>query len=635
MKKEDSGLLRRVRHRVSALPFFERRGVIIIFLICIAFLGLILRLGDLQIVRSQALSSAASDFRTQSYVIHGVRGDILDSSGAVLATTLERYNVGVNQVKIQSYVDEEVVEENGTKKKKINGVGAAAAAVKLAPLLCEAEEDKNKCVDESELAGLLFGGEKKSSFVYVKKDISPDLWRKISALGIPGIEPEQYMKRVYPNGSVAGNIVGYTRDVSEKGENPLLKGQSGVEASYNDVLSGKDGRITTEVLGNGAILPGSTTSIEEGERGSSVKLTIDRDLENSLMDAVDDAVEKHNAQWGSAVVVEVGTGRVLALVDSSSPDPAHLEDTSSENWGSRAVQAPVEPGSVGKLITFSAALEKNLITPTSLFTVPDTIKMSNGQVFHDSSSHATEEMTAAGIMAKSYNTGLVQIGDKLTDEERYSYITSFGIGTKTGIELPAEEDGILYNYTQWDGRSRYTTMFGQGWAATTVQLGQYISIIANNGVKVPIHLVDSVVDSEGNEEMKVVGESQRIISSQTSQTMLQMMQGVTQKGSTGERAKIEGYNIAGKTGTAQVPDENGQLTKRVSTFVGVLPAEKPQVAIAVVVYGASGTAYGGDVAAPVFKDVGTFVVQQLGIAPSTQELYKYPWTKSEMNGTEE
>lgn len=607
----------------TSLSLVSRRLVVITAFFLLGVFLLFFRLFFLQVSAADTLARTASTFRTNTYVLHSKRGDIVDSSGAVLATSVERYNVGVNQQLIGGYVR---YEEDG---KTVSGTGAAAAAEALAPILE---------LDRAELGGILLGEgaqEDRSTFVYIKKDISPETWREVKELGIPGIEPEQYMKRVYPNGSVAGNILGYV-GLTGTGDDEVPIGQMGIEASQEEILHGVDGEMTVETV-SGAVLPSGHEETIPAIDGGSVKLTIDRDLENSLMGAVDEAVRRHSAKWGAAVVIEVGTGRVLALVDSDSPDPSNLKATSAENWGSRAVQAPIEPGSTGKLITFSAVLEEGTVDPYTMFTVPYEITMPNGETIHDSEDHPTEQMTVAGILAKSFNTGLIQIGDTIKDDVRFSYLKKFGIGEKTGIELPAESSGLLTAPKKWDRRSHYTTMFGQGWAATTLQLGQVAATIANDGVRVPLHIVESVTDVNGTEIPTAIGQAERVISPETAQTMLKMMQGVTLKDSTAPAAAIEGYNVAGKTGTAQMPDENGNLTKRVSSFVGILPADDPQIAIAVAVYGAAGTAYGGDVAAPVFKEVGTFAVRQLGIPPSSEPLYKYPWTASQLRaeGTDE
>ncbi|OCA93313.1 peptidoglycan D,D-transpeptidase FtsI family protein [Actinobaculum suis] len=604
-------------------PLFSSRmrTLVVIFAVCSLVLGI--RLFDLQFLRSEQLSAAADAFRTRTYTLHAQRGDIRDSSGAVLATSVERYNIGVNQKLIGDYVHyatdaEGNLQRDATGAPVVAGTGAAEAAKVLAPILK---------TDRAELGGKMIGGEKKSTFVYIAKDISPETWREIASLGIPGIEPEQYMKRDYPNGPVAGNILGY---VGETAEQPESVGQAGIERTQEDILAGKDGEYTVQVAGGGAVVPNGTATRVEPENGRSVTLTIDRDLQNSLMAALDKSVDANQAQWGSAVVIEIGTGRTLALADSHSPDPSNLAGTSPENWGSRAVQAPVEPGSTGKIPTFAAAIDQGSVTPLSTFGVPDKITMPNGETISDNDEHPNRQMTVAGIMALSYNTGLVQVGDTVPDETRFEYMKSFGIGTPTGIELPVESAGILRDPSTWDNRTRYTTMFGQGWAATTVQLGQIAATIGNHGVYVPLRIIDAVSDPDGAQIPTGPGESHRVISEESAATMLNMMQGVTQPGATGWAARVDGYNVAGKTGTAQVPDAAGNLTERVGTFIGVVPAENPQIAIAVTVYGGAGAGYGGETGAPVFKEVAQFATRQLGIPPSEVPLYKYPWYASDI-----
>ncbi|WP_241152959.1 peptidoglycan D,D-transpeptidase FtsI family protein [Neoactinobaculum massilliense] len=599
-------------------------ALVVALLVMAGLLGI--RLLDLQVIRAGELSEAADAFRTRTSVIQAKRGEILDSNGAVLAASVQRYNVGVNQNLIGDYVaykkdsdGKYVLGSDG--HYVVEGTGAAAAAKALAPLLD---------MDRAELGGLLLGGEKKSTFKYIARDISPELWRKINALGIPGIEPESYMKREYPNGAVAGNILGY---VGETASDSTPVGQAGVERTQEKILAGTDGSQTVELAGQGAVVPNGQSTITPAKDGRDVQLTIDRDLQAAALDAVNKSVKENSAEWGAAVVEEIGTGRVLAIADSGSPDPGNLSETSPSDWGSRAVQAPVEPGSSGKVVTFSAGIDTGSVSPLTTFTVPSSLTMPNGQTISDNDSHSTAKMTVAGIMAKSYNTGIIQIGDTYSDDVRYDYMKKFGLGQKTGIELPAESAGLLYPPSQWAPRTHYTTMFGQGWAATTLQLAQMIAVVGNKGVWVPPRIIDATEDSTGAMVPTVAGTSHRVISEKSAQTMIQMLQGVTQSGSTGWAAKVDGYNVAGKTGTAQVPDASGNLTKRVGTFVGLIPAEDPQIAVAVVVYNGAGAGYGGTVAAPVFSDIASFAMRERGVTPSQVPLYKYPWFASEIGGS--
>ncbi|MCI7305632.1 MULTISPECIES: peptidoglycan D,D-transpeptidase FtsI family protein [Trueperella] len=586
------------------------RATAVVVMVLAAILGL--RLVYLQVVQASTLAETAREFRWRTYPLEAKRGDIVDANGAVLATSLERYNVRADQTEIADFVTRD---DEGN----ITGAGAAAAAKILAPLLK---------ADPAELGGLLLGGETKSKWQLIASDISPEEWREINALGIRGIYPERFMQRQYPNGTTAGTVVGY---LGQTEESDTPSGRAGIEQQYDTLLSGTPGMLQYEVAAGGAVFPNSERRETPAVDGGSVHLTIDADLQKATEDALNKVVAEQRAEWGTAVVIEVGTGRVLALADSNSPDPANLSASDPADWNSRAVSAVVEPGSTGKVVTYSAAINEGTITPLDLFLVSTPMQMPNGEVIRDNDDHPAERLTVAGTLAKSYNTGLIQIGDTLEDAVRYRYMTDFGLGSRTGIELPGESGGVVYPYEDWGGRTHYTTMFGQAWSATTLQLGQMMSVIANKGVYIPLHIVDGVQSVDGEYTATAVGESRQVITEESAHTMLDMMQAVTDPYSTGWLAREEGYNVAGKTGTAQVPDATGALTKRAGTFVGTIPAEDPKIIFASIVYNAAGAGYGGDTAAAVFSGTAQFAMRQMKVAPSQVPLVRLPWTEAELN----
>ncbi|WP_182354597.1 penicillin-binding transpeptidase domain-containing protein [Flaviflexus huanghaiensis] len=598
--------LRRDRKRPSGSLISRLRVIVAFFLVGLVLLGL--RLIDLQVVRADTLAETAIQFRSRTYAIPAERGEILDANGHVLAVSRERYNVAVNQHLVESYVRRD---EDGA----IIGRGAPAAASVLASILD---------MDEARLAGILHGGETKQSWVYLAKDVSPEVWRQINSYGIPGIEPEQLMRREYPNGRVGASILGFVGEDDEGGR----RGQAGIERSMDETLTGVDGSMTVEISRSGAVIPTGRTIEEPAEHGSSVTLTVDVDLQFALDEALERSVSEQGAEWGSAIAIEVGTGRVLALSDTHTFDPENPQAGGS--IGSRAIQSPVEPGSSGKLMTFAAAFDQGQVSATSVFPTASVLTMPNGETIRDNEPHPAENLTVAGILAKSYNTGLIQIGDTVPDDVRFDYMQAFGLGQRTGIELPAESPGIFADYSTWGPRERYTTMFGQAYALTTAQLGQMVATIANGGVRTDLHIVDSVTLPDGSVEPTIIDEPARVVTEDTADQMLGIMQAVTENGSTGYYARIDGYNVAGKTGTAQMPDGSGGLTHRVGTFAGVVPADDPQIAIAVVVYNGKGPGYGSETAAPVFGEFGAFAVRHLGISPSPVPLVQYPWSEAEL-----
>lgn len=580
------------------------------FVLAVALL-LGLRLFYLQVVQAHNLSETAREFRSRTYPLEAKRGNIVDAHGAVLATSIERYNVRADQVEISKFVTRD---DEG----KITGAGPVAAAKVLAPVLG---------TDPAELGGKLLGGERKSKWQLIASDISPDEWRAINALGVKGIYPERFMQRQYPGGTTAGTILGY---LGQTEDSPTPVGRAGIEQQYDDVLAGTEGMVQFEVAAGGAVFPNSQRRETPAVDGGSVRLTIDADLQKATEDALNSVVRDQGAEWGTVVVIEKGTGRVLALADSNSPDPANLSATDPKDWHSRAVSAIVEPGSTGKVITYSAAINEGKVNPLDLFRVSTPMQMPNGEVIKDNDPHPAEKLTVAGTLAKSYNTGLVQIGDKLDDSVRHQYMVNYGLGQPTGIELPGEQSGVLPPYESWRGRTHYTTMFGQAWSATTLQLGQMMGVIANEGVYIPLHIVDGVESVKGEFTARTVAESRQVISKESAATMLEMMQAVTDPHSTGWKARVEGYNVAGKTGTAQVPDASGALTKRAGTFVGAIPAEDPKIIVASIAYNARGAGYGGDTAAAVFSGTANFAMRQMKIPPSQVPLARLPWTETEL-----
>lgn len=562
----------------------------------VGFSALTARTAWLQAVDGPSLAKRAKAERTVSWVNRAPRGQILAADGTVLATSTITYDIGVNQRKVAQY--EYVVEREdpatGRKKEVVVGHGAAAAASRLATVLD---------VDPQELGAAMVG---ESTYTIIAEKVEPDTWRKVKALEIQGVEPDQRTRRDYPAGYVAGNVVGYTYE----GKGRALIGSAGLELTQNKRLTGVNGRGSVEIGRSGTIIPTGERDEVAARAGQTVRTTIEPDLQVIAQQAIDEVVDAQHAAWGSVVVIEPSTGRVLVLADSHSVDPSDPGASAEADRGARSVQAVFEPGSVGKVITFAAALEEGKVTPTDVVTVPYSWTSPSGQEFHDSHSHPTQVLTAAQVLAESSNVGTVQIGDRLPSTVRRDYIERFGYGSTTGIELPGESAGLLPGLDKWDSRTRYTTMFGQGFAGTALQSAQVLATVANGGVRVAPRVIDSWVDADGKRTQAPRAKAERVISQATASALTDMLIGVTQKGGTAQAASIDGYLVAGKTGTTEILAEPGT----VASFVGFTPAHDPAIAVAVIVYQPAGT-YGGTVAAPVFRKVALATMHSLGIAP--------------------
>lgn len=606
-------LLRPWRHFVAWIrELISKRSKLVLVIVFIVLSMAFLQLVYLQVIDGPKLAKEALDNRTYRYELQAKRGDILDRNGMVLATSVVRYNLGVNQILIADYVHKEYVDSNGNvvtdpKKqndpgvhKKVVGTGAAEVARLLAPLLKQ---------DRVKLGGKMIGH---STFEYIAKDVDPITYRKIRELNIHGIEPEQIMKREYPNGATAASIIGFVNDQGI--------GSAGIEQTENSVLAGTPGYESLEISAGGQVIPGGTYKTKEPVDGSAVKLTIDADLNQYAEQQVNDAVDRYNGQWGTAVVLDVKTGQVLAIADShnENPDKPRKE---GEFWGSRAVEDSYEPGSTAKLVTFAAALNTNKITPTDYFTCPNPYETPDGEKIKDALPHPPETLTASGVLAQSLNSGTVQIGSRVPDEERYDIMKKFGFGTKTGIELPGEADGILAPPDKWEKRQRYTMMFGQGVSTTPLQVAQMAAAIANNGVRISPRIVDSIISPAGAVTKEDKGPATQVMNQDVAKELQRMM--LTAADGYGRMAKIDGYQVGFKTGTAQVYI-NGRESGIAGSAVAVAPVQDPRIAVMTVNYRPTSGLWGQTTALPYARNITEQALRILKIAPPSENIEPYP-----------
>ncbi|MBC7290115.1 MAG: penicillin-binding protein 2 [Actinotalea sp.] len=548
----------------------------------------------MQVVTGPALAAEYTAKRLFTQQIPGERGEIVDRNGVVLATSVERWNVAVNQVQL--------VEALGTPEE------AALQAERLAPLLG---------VSAAELGADLWGGEDKRQFVYLAKGVVPEVYDQVRSLRIPGISGERATERTYAAGSTGGNVLGF---VGAEGY-----GQAGIERVYDEVLSGTPGRLTYERGARGQRIPSRDQEVVPAVPGRDVQLTLDRDVQFMAQRTLDEAVAQTGARWGAVEVQDVRTGEILALVDSGAVDPNDPGATPAQDRGSRAIEAVYEPGSTAKVITMAAALETGVATPASRFTVPYQYTTPNGQTFKDSHEHPTLQLTLAGVFAQSSNTGTIMAGEPLPEQVRYDYLRKFGFGTPAGIGLPGESGGILWPADQWDGRSKYAVLFGQAVSTTVLQNTQVFATIANGGLRVQPHLVRGTIGADGELVPTDLTEPRRVVSEETADTVLRMLETAVVDG-TGKNGAVPGYRVGGKTGTAQSFEGNG-VVKHVASFIGVAPVDDPRIAVNVVLYDPKTEIYGGAVAAPVFREVTSFTLQHLGIPPTgtAPELYPTTW----------
>ena len=513
---------------------------------------------------------------TQTVPVPAVRGAIYDRNGQIMAVTVDARNVIADQTLVTDPVGE---------------------ARKLANLLD---------LDPADLAVQLNGDRR---YVRIKKNVTPTTWDQIETLGLPGIYSERSQARSYPEGQLGANILGY---VNSEGV-----GVGGIELMLNSVLSGTDGSRTF------AVVPGVSTadqSFTEAINGTNVQLTIDRDLQWVAQEAIAQQVRKTGAASGSVIVMDPNTGEILAMATAPTFDPNNLNSAKPENLGNRILTNVYEPGSIGKTITMATAMNDGGMTPTSKMIIPAKLKRAD-KVFKDHDPHGRLKLTLTGVLAVSSNIGSILAAEKVSDNVLYNALKAFGIGQPSGLGFPGESAGHLPNPNkgEWSGTTKPTVAFGQGYSLNALQATSIFATFANNGVRVVPSIVAGYTDKDGRFEAAPGSESHRVVSEEVARNVRLMMESVVSSEGTAPLAKIKGYRIAGKTGTASYYDaKRNRYSGYVASFIGMAPADKPELVVSVVLERPVNGHYGGEVAAPIFKKVMTYALQRYRILPTAK-----------------
>ena len=557
---------------------------------------IVLSLFAAQLVRIQGIDSAevardALRQRTLSEAIPAQRGTIYDAHGTVLAASAERRRVVVDQSAVPEYTRTE-----GEKQVK---VGVAGAAEELAELIGK---------EEGEVRTALTGDRR---YTILAPNISPLTWRKISALGIPGVYSERATQRTYPQSTTVASLVGFVQphDQSAGG---------GLELMLDDTLKGQQGEATYEIAQDGSRLPSADSAGSSARPGKDVRLTIDNDVQWYAQNALAAKVEETDALSGTVVVMRVDTGELVALASYPTFDPNNIGDADGV-FANLAFSDVFEPGSTSKIMTVAAGLEEGTITPDSPMIIPDHLQRYDATL-RDSHPHPVEYRTVGGALAESSNVGMMLIGETMEPRTMESYFRGFGLGSKTGLGFPGESAGLLPAADKWDGVQRYTVTYGQGLSTTAVQVAGVFQTIANDGVRVTPRLVAATSDGEGGWTPAPAGKRTQVVSKDTARSVNRMLEGVVTEQGTAPKAQIEGYRVAGKTGTADRYDEEaGGYSGKTASFIGFAPAQDPELVVAVIVQRPIKGYFGGQVAAPVFKDVMTHALQAEKVPPSPLE----------------
>ena len=444
-------------------------------------------------------------------------------------------------------------------------------------------------------------------FIWVARRLDADQAEKITSLELPGLHSQLEPKRYYPNGQLAAHVLGY---VGVDG-----KGLGGVEQFYNSKISGEPGQLFLERDAKGQ--PYESYEIAS-KPGQTVVLTIDQTIQYQAEQALSAAIERSRAKSGTVIVLDPKSGEILALANAPTFDPNNVAATKAETRSNWALQNIYEPGSTFKVVAFSAAMEKNLVKPDDHIDCQMGAITVAGRVVHDH--HPFGSLTITEALEKSSNVAAIKLGLRVGDPTMYEYIKRYGFGSKTGIELPGETVGIVRKVERWQASSIGSIAIGQEVGVTPVQMVAAFGALANDGVRIAPHLIREVRNAEGAVVYRAQPEQRRVVSAQTATALRGMLEGVTLSG-TAKKAQLDGYSAAGKTGTAQKIDPRTKTyssTKFVGSFVGFAPVSNPQVVIIVVIDEPSGAYHGGDVAAPVFREVAEQILPGLGVVPDIE-----------------
>ena len=394
---------------------------------------------------------------------------------------------------------------------------------------------------------------------------------------------------------------------------------SGTGQIEDKTLTGTDGYQIYQQGNGGEEIPGTMTDAKDAVDGADVQLTIDRDIQWRVERILKDSQAKYKAAWGIAVVQDVQSGQILALADT---DQIEAGSDDAKLNVARSVSQTFEPGSVGKVFTMSGLVQEHLHQMSDKFTVPDSLTL-DGQTYKDSFNHGAERWTLAGVLEQSSNIGTILASDSFSDQKRYEYLTKFGIGQPSGLNLPGESQGLLTQPQTWDGRTRNTVLFGQGYTVNALQMTNAIAVIANQGVLKPQSIIKSITTPDGKSTTPEQKESTRVIDEEASKQILNAMESVSEHYSSQGFAGVKGYRVASKSGTAEVAGPDGKLSSLISDYSAIIPADNPRFVVTVVLKDPEGS-YGGLMAGPVFAQIGEFLMQKYEVPNSPQRKNAIP-----------
>ena len=567
----------------------KSRIKILIIGVFMIFVLLALQLVRVQVIQASEYQSKAANEMETTRTTPAPRGEITDINGVAFARSVSAITIVVDQTQITD---------------------PARVANFVAPILGLPVEEVQGNITGTRRYSIVLKNGRPAQWDLLTKEIyeyNKALTNEQLDKRIIGFFPERSFIREYPSGSLISSLVGFVRADGI--------GATGLESSLNSVITGTDGRYSF-ANGYGAEIPGSQREIVAAKAGTTVRLTIDRDVQWVAAKAIAEAVKSSRAASGTVIVMDPRTGEIVAHATAPTFDPNNTKNVDLNLMRNPSVQDVYEPGSTGKVMTLAAALEEKTVAPTTVFAVPYKLKR-GGSTFKDHDKHPVQQLTTSGILAVSSNTGTIKIGETLSNDKLYSYLNKFGVGVKTGSGLPGESAGLMPKVKDWSGTTAPTVAFGQGYSVTAMQATSVFATIANNGVRVSPTVIAGTQDASGHFTPAANRTTTRVVSEDTARELRLMMESVVSPTGTAPSAAIPGYRVAGKTGTAwRYNDKTGGYSGYTASFIGFAPADAPRYVINVTIQDPHNGYYGGLLGGPVFKKVMTFVLQTKHVAPT-------------------
>nr|WP_315268727.1 penicillin-binding protein 2 [Microbacterium lemovicicum] len=577
----------------------RRRTVTALFIVLVVLVAFIVRLVDIQVVNAdEHVEDSIALGLGNSHTLWGTRGEIVDESGQELAGSILLYDAQLSPLNVKNF---QRTDADGTKLT----VPVADTAAKIASVTGQTAEEVTAIVEDA------LAADPDSQYASLKKGISTEMYRQLVDLKLPFIYFTPHPARTYPDGAVAGNLVGFMGSDGEA--------LGGIEKTQDACLAASDGLQKFQQGKDGVVIPGTEVT-DPAIDGGTLQLTINKDLNWYLQQLAAEQGQDMGAQRATITVVEVKTGKIRATAEWPAMDPNNVSASDPADRYSHIFTDTFEPGSTFKSLTAAALIDGAGQTPTSTVMAPDQVTFANGARVRDGHPHADLDYTLTGVLIDSSNVGISTFSERMSTQARYDYLKNFGIGQGSAVDYEGQATGTLYPADEWGAQTAYNTTFGQAVTTTVPELMGAYAAIANDGTRMPLSLVESCTKPDGTVVTPDLPDPVQVISPESSKQMREMLENVATQANYGQEIGVPGYRIAVKTGTGEKSDGKGGYKAGLyfTTMIGFVPADDPQYLVAVTLDEPT-VVRSSTANASAFQKAITQVVKTYRVMPATSE----------------